>query len=180
MKNNENIKKVKAPKFGVLDAVIILLVIVIILSVYFRYNIVQWLSNSTDLKEYTISYTIDDVRYTTPNYINIGDKVYFADSGDDFGTLVNVAENMGALNIAPASQLFTDSKGNIIEVFYPNSETRVSAIGKLICTGRYSDDGSFFVNGSTFIASGQYVKINTPYATVTIRIDGITPVVTEG
>ena len=180
MKNNENIKKVKAPKFGVLDAVIILLVIVIILSVYFRYNIVQWISNSTDLKEYTISYTIDDVRYSTPNYINIGDKVYFADSGDNFGTLINVAENMGALNIAPASQLFTDSKGNIIEVFYPNSETRVSAIGKLICTGRYSDDGSFFVNGSTFIASGQYVKINTPYATVTIRIDGITPVVTEG
>ena len=178
-KSNENAKKVKAPKFGVLDALIILLIIIVILSVYFRYNIVQWFSNSTDLKDYTISYTIDDVRYTTPNYINIGDKVYFADSGDDFGTLINVAENMGALSITPASQFFTDSKGNIVEVFYPNSETRVSAIGKLVCTGRYSDDGSFFVNGSTFIASGQYIKVNTPYTTITIRIDDITPI-TEG
>ena len=180
MKNSkENVKKIKAPKFGVLDAVIILLVIVIVLSVYFRYNIVQWLSNSNDIKEYMISYTIDDVRYTTPNYINIGDKVYFADSGDEFGTLVNVSENMGALSITPASEFFTDSKGNIVEVFYPNSETRVSAIGKMVCNGRYSDDGSFLVNGSTFVASGQYIKINTPYTTVTIRIDGITPV-TEG
>ena len=174
MKNSKNTTKtVKPPKFGVLDALIILLVIVVILSIYFRYNIVQWLSNSTDLKDYTVSYTVEDIRYTTPNYINIGDKVYFADSGAEFGTLINVSENMGALSITPASQFFTDSKGNIVEVFYPNSETRVSAIGKLVCTGRYSDDGSFFVNGSIFIASGQYIKINTPYTTVTIRIDDI-------
>lgn len=174
MKNSkDNGKTARAPKFGVLDAVIILLVIIIILSIYFRYNIVQWLSNTNDLKDYTISYTIEDVRYTTPNYINIGDKVYFADSGDEFGTLINVSENMGALSITPASQIFTDSNGNIVEVFYPNSETRISAIGKLVCSGRYSDDGSFFVNGSTYVASGQYVKVNAPHATVTIRIDDI-------
>lgn len=176
-KSVNNVKTAKAPKFGVLDAVIILLAVIVIVGVYFRYNIVQWISNSADLKEYTVSYTIDDIRYTTPNYINIGDTVYFAGSDEKFGTLVNVSENMGALSITPASQLFTDSKGNIIEIFYPNSETRVSAIGKLVCMGRYSNDGSFFVNGSTYIASGQYVDINTPYATVTIRIDNINPVV---
>ena len=77
----DKVKNTKAPKFGVLDAVIILLVIVIIVSVYFRYSIVQWITNSTDLEEYVISYTIEDVRYTTPNFINIGDKVYFASSG---------------------------------------------------------------------------------------------------
>lgn len=163
----------KAPRFGILDAVIILLAIVIIVGIYFRYSIVEWLSNSSDLKEYTVTYTIDDIRYTTPNYINIGDKAYFAESGEELGTLINVSENMGALSITPASQFFTDSKGNIVEVFYPNSESRVSAIGKLTCMGRYSEDGSFLVNGSSFIASGQYVAVKTAYATVTIRIDEI-------
>lgn len=177
--SKDNVKTAKAPRFGVLDAVIILLVVVIILSVYFRYSIVQWFANSADLEEYVISYTIEDVRYTTPNFINIGDKVYFASSGDEFGTLINVSENMGALSITPASEFFTDASGNIVEVFYPNSETRVSAIGKLSCMGRYSEDGSFFVNGSTFVASGQYININTPYTTVIIRIDEIKPVVED-
>ena len=175
--SKDNVKTSKAPKFGVLDAVIILLVVVIIFSVYFRYSIVQWFTNSADLEEFIISYTIEDVRYTTPNFINIGDKVYFASSGDEFGSLINVSENMGALSITPASEFFTDVSGSIVEVFYPNSETRVSAIGKLSCMGRYSDDGSFFVNGATFVASGQYININTSYVTVTIRIDEIKPAV---
>ena len=81
-KTKENLKVRKAPRFGVLDAVIILLVIIVVVSVYFRYNIVEMLSNSANLKEYTVSYTIDDVRYTTPNYINVGDKVYFDGSGE--------------------------------------------------------------------------------------------------
>lgn len=175
MKNKEKKvpKSVKGPRFGVLDALIILLAIVIIVGVYFRYSIVEWISNSSGLKEYTISYSIDNIRYTTPNYINVGDKVYFADSGEEFGTLINVSESMGALSITLASEYFTTSQGAIVEVPYPTLESRVNAVGKLSCTGRYAEDGSFFVNGSTFISSGQQIKVNTAYATVVIRIDSI-------
>lgn len=172
--DEKEIKTRKIPKFGVLDAVIVLLVIVAVVGVYFRYNIVELISNTKNLGDYTVSFSIENIRYTTPNFVDVGDNVYFASDDEDFGTLINVSENMGALNITPASEMFTNSTGEIVEVFYPNSESRIDASGRLSCKGRYSDDGAFLVNGSTYIASGQYVNVKTEFITVTIRIDDIT------
>ena len=169
-------KSVKRPRFGVLDAVIILLVIVAFIGVYFRYNIINFLEDAQNIKEYSVSFSIKNVRYTTESFIDIGDKVYFVSNGEDFGTLTNVAENMGALNIKPSTESFTNSKGEIVDVMYPNSQSRIDAQGRMICSGRYSKDGGFLVNGSTYVASGQYVDVKTEYVTVTIRIDDIAPV----
>ena len=175
MKNTtDNVKKV--PRFGVLDFVIILLVIITVLGIYFRFNIIDMINNAKDLKEYTVSYTIENIRYTTPNFIRVGDKVYFSSDGEQFGTFTTASENMSALDTRPASENFTTTSGEIVEVFYPNNETRVEAMGRLVCDGRYSAEGSFLVNGSKHIAMGQYVDIKTDYVTVTIRIDDIVPV----
>ena len=175
MKNTgeKEIKTRKIPKFGVLDAVIVLLVVIAIVGVYFRYNIVELVSNAKNLDNYTVSFSVENIRYTTPDFIDVGDEVYFAADNEKFGTLTNVSENMGALNITPASEMFTTSQGEIVEVFYPNSESRIDALGRLNCVGRYSDEGGFLVNGSTYVASGQYVNVKTEYITVTIRIDDI-------
>lgn len=168
-------KTVKRPRFGVLDAVIILLVIVAFIGVYFRYNIINFLEDTQNIKEYSVSYSIKNVRYTTELFVDIGDKVYFASSGEELGTLTNVSENMGALSVKPSTELFTNSKGEIVEVMYPNIQSRIDAQGRMICSGRYSNDGGFLVNGSTYVASGQYVDVKTEYVTVTIRIDDIAP-----
>ncbi len=173
MKNKKEKKITNAPRFGVLDAVIILLVIVAVVGVYFRYNILDFVSQARDIKDYTVSYSIENIRYTTPNFINVGDKVYFSDNGDDFGELIAVSENMGALSITPASEYFTKSTGEIVEVLYPDSQSRVDANGRLVCEGRYSDEGGFLVNGSTYIAAGQTVSVKTEYVSLTIRIDDI-------
>ena len=143
-------------------------------GVYFRYSILDFFTGAQNLDDYTVSYSIYDIRYTTVNYINIDDKVYFASDGEEFGTLTNVSENMGAVSYTPASEYFTKSDGSIIEVVYPNNQSRVNAQGRLNCRGRYSDEGGFLVNGSTHLASGQYIDVYTDYVTVTIRIDEIT------
>ena len=152
---------------------IILLVIVAVIGVYFRYNIIDFVSQTRDIKDYAVSYSVENIRYTTPDFINVGDKVYFADSGDDFGELIAVSENMGALSIAPASEYFTTSNGEIVEVLYPDSQSRVDAKGRLVCLGRYSEEGGFLVNGSLYIAAGQTVNIKTEYVSLIIRIDDI-------
>lgn len=170
-KNTDN--SIKRPKFGILDAVIILLVIVAVVGIYFRYNIVEILSGTQNLDNYTVTFTINNIRYTTPNYIDVGDDVYFVSDNELFGTLINVSENMGALSITPASEYFTTSNGEIVEVFYPNSETRISATGRLNCIGRYSEEGGFLVNGSTYISPGQYIDVRTEYVTVTLYISEI-------
>lgn len=174
MKNNEA-KVRKGVRFGILDAVIILLIIIAVLGVHFRYNILNFITGAQNLEKYTVSYSIKDIRYSTEDYINIGDKVYFAADGEEFGTLINAAENARPIIVTSASKYFTKSNGEIVSVQYPSADSRIDASGQLECMGRDSTSGGFMVNGSTYIAAGQYVDVYTEYVTVTIRIESITP-----
>ncbi len=167
-------KNTPKPKFGVIDAVIILLVIVAIAGIYFRHNIIDLISENKKYEKYTVTFSVENIRYTTPNYVNVGDNVYFASNNEFFGTLIAVSENMGALSIAPSSEYFTNSAGEIVEVFYPNNESRINATGKLLCEGRYSTEGGLIINGSTYISAGQSIDVNTEYVTVTLRVEEIT------
>ena len=45
------------PRFKALDLVIILLVIVSVVGIYFRYNLLDTLTSNKDLKEYTVSFS---------------------------------------------------------------------------------------------------------------------------
>lgn len=174
MKNSET-KARKSPRFGILDVVIILVIIIAVVGVYFRYNIINFFTGEQNLKEYIVSYSIENIRQSTVDFFVIGNEVYFASDNEKLGVLTNVSENMGAISYTPASELFTKSNGEIVEIVYPNTNnsSRVDAQGRLICTGRYSDNGSFLVNGTTHIASGQYIDVKTDYLSVTIRIDEI-------
>lgn len=165
-------KSKKLPRFGVLDAFIIIVAIVAIVGVFFRYRLLDVITAQQNLTDYSVSFSVDNVRFTTPDYINIGDIVYFEEDGAQLGVITNEAENTGAFTVAPASEMFTDSNGNIIEVHYP-SETRVSINGRLICSAKVSETGGVLVNGSTYIAPGQTINVTTELVTMTIRINTI-------
>ena len=156
--------------FNVIDAAIIVLVVSVILGIVFRSHIIDrlWAQSKTD--DYVISYSIENIRYTTPTYLNVGDEVYFADSGELLGTLISESENVNALNITPASEYFTDTNGNIVEVFYPDEESRVDTKGRIECRGYYGEDGGFSVDGRHYLAPGQSISVNTELVTVTINI----------
>ena len=162
-----------APHFNAIDAMIIILVILAIVGIYFRHNILELLSSDKNNDQYVVSFSIEDIRYTTPNYINIGDKVYFASNGELLGTLMSESENQSALNITPASKYFTSSDGKIIEAHYPNEESRVNARGRMLCIGGYNEDGGFCIDGKTYIAAGQAIEVHTEYVTVTITVTSI-------
>ena len=172
MGNSNHTDKVKkSPRFGVLDAVIILLVIAAVLGIYFRYQLIDWITNTRNMKEYTVTFAIDDIRYTTPNYLNIGDEVYFASSGDRLGTLIEESDDASnsALSTVPALKtVYID--GVPYEIQYPNNESRADVKGRLRCTGSYSEDGGLLINGSTYIAPGQTVSSKTEWVTVDLRI----------
>ena len=161
------------PHFNAIDAMIIIFAITIIVGVYFRYNIMDVLTESRNDDEYVVSFSIEDIRYTTPNYITVGNKVYFASSGELLGTLLSASENQGALNVTPASKYFTDSSGKIVEVFYLNEEYRVDAQGRLLCVGSYSDNGGFCIGGNIYVASGQSIQVYTEMVSMTITVTAI-------
>lgn len=178
MKKNKNqdTEQIKqAPRFHVLDAVIILLVVLAVVGVYFRYTILDYLTGERDMKDYTVSFSIEDIRYTTPNYVHVNDLVYFADNGNEMGKLLEVSEDMSniALSVKPASKTFVDTDGTIKQVFYPNNESRVNAEGRMLCRGTYSADGGFLLDGSRYISAGQSIEIQTETVSVTIVITDI-------
>ncbi|MBQ8140867.1 MAG: hypothetical protein IJ038_04130 [Clostridia bacterium] len=162
-----------APHFNAVDAMIIILVIVAIVGIYFRHNIIEFLTDDRNDDEYVVSFAIEDIRYTTPNYMNVGDSVYFSSDGELLGTLMSESENQGALNITPASKYFTDSNGEVHEIFYPNEESRVNARGRLLCVGSYNEEGGFCIDGSTYIAAGQSIEVYTEFVSVNITVTSI-------
>ncbi len=173
-------KSKKSPGIKVLDVVIILMVLLVIVGIFFRYNTLDFLENNLNKKNYTISFSIENIRYTTPDHMMVGDGVYFADSGELMGTLIAPSEDMKniALKCTATSQYFTNEKGESVEVIYP-AESRVDAEGKMICEGLYTSDGTFLLNGTTYLAAGKTVNVKTEKVTVTITVDKIEEIETK-
>ena len=160
--------------FNVIDAVVILLVIAIGLGIFFRARIVDKLWAESKMGDYVISFSIEDIRYSTPTYMNVGDEVYFAD-GELLGELISESDNVNALNITPAAKYFADNNGNMVEVFYPDSESRVDVKGKIQCQGYYDEDGGFSIDGRHYIAPSQNIDVKTELVSVSINIMSIEP-----
>ena len=174
MAKRENIAAAskRTAHFNVIDAVIIILVIAVALGIYSRFNVIETLWAKNDTEKYAVSFSVKDIRYTTATYVNVGDKVYFSDNNEFFGTIMSESENVNALSITPASKHFTDSKGNVVEVFYPG-DTRIDVKGRIECTGYYNDEGGFTVDGRKYLAPGQTVNVQTELVTVTVTITSI-------
>lgn len=160
------------PRFGILDAVIILLVISVIVAMAFRYNLFKTLTELKDLDEFAISFSIKNIENTTQREIHIGEGVYFKDSGEPLGTIMKSSDvSSEALNISPSTQTFIEN-GSAITVAYPIN-TRIDATGRIKCEGKLSADGTFLLNGSDYLSAGQKYTVCTETVTVEITILGI-------
>lgn len=177
-KNKKRTKEEKRerPHFNVIDALILILLVAVAAGVYFRFNIIDLLKTSSADEKYAVSYSIENVRYTTPSYINVNDEVYFSADGKLMGTVISASENQGALNITPASKDFVSADGKIEEVFYPE-DTRVSATGRILCVGSYDSSVGFCIDGTKYISPGQTVEIYTDFVTLTVTVTAIEPYV---
>ena len=179
MKQAKTNEKKRSPRFGVLDVVIILLVILSLAGIYVRYNNIDIIFSERNLASYAVSYSIENIRSTTTECMNVGDKLYFADDGSELGSFIEGSDNTGLFSLrAPTTQSFTKANGETVELRYPN-ENRIDVQGRFVCRGRYSDDGSFLVNGTRHIAKGQLISIHTEMVTVTLKIHGIEAVEAE-
>ena len=172
----DGVKERRFPKFHVLDAFIIILVIAIVAGVYFRYNVVDQLGNLKNQQEATVTFSVKNIKAdTAKHYVEIDDEVYFKSNGDKFGTIMRIEDNSEiALSTVPSSESFfkkdADSeKGTLIEVLYP-PETRIDAEGKIKCKGVFSPNGSFALNGSTDLCAGKKYTVCTEKVTLEITI----------
>lgn len=169
IKNKEN-KARRFPKFYILDAAIIILILSAVLGIYFRYNVFDMLGNYKDQDSAQIVFSVKNIKETTKSFINIDDEVYFKDNGSKFGTIIQGEENSNEalVGIVPATANFVDN-GNLITVSDP-SGTRIDANGRIKCQGLFSNDGSFKLNGTEYLSVGQTKVICTELVTIEITI----------
>jgi hypothetical protein len=114
-------------RFNVLDAIIILMAVLCIVGVIFRYSIMQRLGFSEELSDFRIMFKLSAVSYTLPGFLADGDKLYFSD-GAEVGELLGVAEystyteltaENATLILSPATKYVNDKDGNLVLAAYP-------------------------------------------------------------
>jgi hypothetical protein len=166
----------KFPKFGVLDAVIILLVVVICAGVYFRYSFFDMLNSSKNLKECYVTFKTDKITTAVSRELEKDDFVYFKSDGSDFGTITTKSEAITiAIQEQPATTtVFKDGK-TYADVQYPSGmeDSLISGTGTIKCECSIAENGSFLLNGSSYIAPGQTYTVCTERVTFKITITAI-------
>lgn len=171
--SSERVKRL--PKFGILDVAIIVLIVSIAVGIAFRYNFFNALSNLQKLDECAISFSVKNIESTTQHYVDIGDDVYFKETNKELGTIIESSDaSKMSLTTTPAAEIFFVDDGSAVTLNYPLN-TRIDAMGRIKCQGKFSADGSFLLKGSDYMSAGQTYIICTEKVTLEITVTAITP-----
>ncbi len=175
---NEKVRRF--PKFGILDAVIILLVIAIVVGIYFRYSFFDTLTNMKNMKECYVTFKTGNVTVDTTRALYKDDLVYLKSDGSTFGTLAVKSEEMSTvIQEQPATNtIFKDGKA-YADIQYPQGidGALIYGTGVIKCSCLLSEDGAYLLNGSTYISIGQTYTVCTEKVTFDITITQIETIV---
>jgi len=160
-----NEKKVKKDasrrfKFNAVDIVIILLVALLGIGIFLRYDMENRIFEGEG-EVYTVEFVCEKVRYTTADYINVGDVLYFTGSTGVVGTV------QGTLVSRPSSEEVVVD-GKIITAYYPQ-DTLIDITGTISVSGTMTENG-FLVSGNTYIAPNSLIEVSGKYADFELKI----------
>lgn len=169
-------KKRSNARFNIMDFLIILIVLLCVFSLVARYTtVLNKLGITEHLEQYEISFTVTDLRYTTPNFFRIDDAVYLRDGDHTYvGKLLSrEIGSTDALTITLSSR-YVQSETGFVSAYYAEN-TLVDVAGRILCEGSVSSDGYFMVNGNTYLSEGQTVSVCTDLVSFEMTITGISP-----
>lgn len=146
--------------FNVIDMAIILLIILCGVGIFFRYDMENKISQGEG-DEYVVEFVCEKVRYTTADYISVGDTICFTEGGIPMGVV------QGDIVSRP-SHMEVVNHGKNITVYYPQ-DTMIDITGSIKVSGNMTENG-FLVDGSTYIAPNSVIKVSNKYADFEIRI----------
>ncbi len=167
-------------RFNILDAIIILMAVLCVVGVAFRYSIMQKLGFSKELSDFRIMFKLSAVSYTIPGFLHDGDKLYYSD-GAEAGELLGVTEYSSyteltaeneTLILMPATKYVNDRDGNPVLAAYPEF-TYIDVTGAFLCQGAYTSDGYFGLGGDKYLAVGQKLTLYTDMVTLNLTITSI-------
>jgi flagellar basal body-associated protein FliL len=163
-KNNE--KGRRKLRFSVMDIVILLLVLAAVAGgVYRVVYAIEAERNQVEGPMYAVTFRIEDIHADTLQDIEGFDAVYLYDSGVRIGHIA-----MEKYDETDANRIAL----NTVEVFNKDGQTRVAAVGRMICTDAELRDGGLLVEGSEqYLMPGSELRVRTDRVVMTIRITEI-------
>lgn len=171
----------KKTSFNFVDALIILLVLVCLVVIGFKGFITHKELSEVEMKEYKLSFKIDNIRGSSCKYFEKGDVVCLASNGQVIGYIDDIVQHV------PAIGAYTvDGK----EILYPEFEnpniytdSRYSLTGYIVIKGsalEKTDNGNCVnIRGNIKITENELVKITTEQVNVQVKITEIIPLETQ-
>ncbi len=147
-------KKKRMFRFNVIDIVIILIVICAAGSVLLRYNLDEKISISGHSESVEIKFLITSLDHSSGDSLKEGDSVFLSSGTPPIGTLTSEK------TIIPAEMILTLSDGSVVRSESPGAE-KIDLRGSILSSGVFGEDGSFMLNGNTFIAPGMTLSFYT-------------------
>jgi len=172
MANNKKIKFDRKPKinhsktkFNVVDVIVIVLIIACIGGIYVRYNLIDKIGISSQLKSYEITFNSSDLRYTSLIAFQKDATVINRSTGEKIGIFKEIETT------SPSSVYVTNSDGTMEKVYYPEN-TKIDVKGKIIVKGIMTDNG-FLLDGNYYLANGSVLDISTEKLDITITVESL-------
>lgn len=180
--NEQNKVTKRSIRFNWLDGAIILLIVLCVVGIFFRYKLMDKLGMGNELTDCRIEFTVSAVDSSLPDFLAAGNKLYFS-SGEQAGELVSVSEHSGLLPsqagsetliVTPASQYIDDGNGSVVLAYYP-AGTKVDATGAFDCRASVGEDGCFSIEGRQVVTVGRQLTLRTDTVTLYITVTDIRP-----
>jgi hypothetical protein len=169
-------KKRNNARFNIMDFLIVLIVLLCVFSLVARYTtVLDKIGISDHLEEYEISFTVSDLRYTTPNFFRIDDDIYLSDDDHAYvGKLLSrEIGSTDALTITLSSQ-YVQTETGFVSAYYAEN-TFVDVAGRILCRGSINADGYFMLNGNAYLSEGQTVSVCTDLVSFEMIVTDISP-----
>ena len=156
-------------RFGLLDAVVLIVVVAIVGALVFRYTTDKNLF-AYNTEKYSVTIKSCGLQYTTVNMIDSTARVYLED-GKLLGSIVH------APTVTPMLSYSTTSSGDVIAAYYPDN-TLVDIVTDIECE-LIVKDGLIMTKSGVHIAVGSVLAIHTETVDLTVEITSVEKVLSN-
>ncbi|MCL2096145.1 MAG: DUF4330 domain-containing protein [Oscillospiraceae bacterium] len=158
--------KTKKTRFGIVDLIIILFVILAAAGILMRLNLAEEITLGANMETYEIEFIIGDIQEASQDFLTVGEKFHVDSASIEIGVITEILDIRN-----PAPIYVTDRNGNIIKSESPG---RIEIIGVMESSGRTTKDGSHMINGNIFVAANKEFFVHTGKIEGMIRVLKVT------
>lgn len=166
MNNESNKTKLR---FGVLDAVVLIIVIALAVALIFRFTSDIRLF-SYDTEEYVVTVKACGLQYTTMSMMSSSDAVYL-EGGEYLGNFTH------APTVTPMLKYEITPSGSMVAAYYPDN-TLVDISTDIVCD-LVENNGMIMTKDGEHIAVGAVLKVHTQTVDFEVEIIAVEKVVSE-